>query len=329
MASRSESHTAPPQGWAPLTRRCRFRLSGTDRVRYLNGQVTNQIEGLACGEARAACVTNHKGQLEAEVMVSSGADPETSEEVLWIDADETLRDSLGTRLDRYLIADDAELTDVTEAWTGVHLLGVTGETLNDLKQAKGPEFTLTYANRFGPAGWDLWAPAHEDFSLLEPLGFSALEESFLEWLRISHGIPQWGAELTPGLLPPEARLEGRAIHYEKGCYIGQEVISRIKSVGKVNRLLTLMRLEQDSTSGLELLPGQSLQLKPETATETDAPSVGLLTSVVAVPPEAHPAGEMLALGLVKSQHAAPETRLLAIGEQASAELVILPFPAAT
>ncbi|HEX7260475.1 MAG TPA: tRNA-modifying protein YgfZ, partial [Luteolibacter sp.] len=65
-----------------------------------------------------------------------------------------------------------------------------------------------------------------------------LEGDALEALRIANGIPAWGRELLGGMLPPEARLEETDISYHKGCYIGQEVISRIKSAGKVNRLLT-------------------------------------------------------------------------------------------
>ena len=60
----------------------------------------------------------------------------------------------------------------------------------------------------------------------------------MEALRIDHGVPAWGRELLEGMLPPEALLEATDISYNKGCYIGQEVISRIKSAGKVNRRLT-------------------------------------------------------------------------------------------
>lgn len=67
-----------------------------------------------------------------------------------------------------------------------------------------------------------------------------------ETLRIRHGVPVWGRELTEGMLPPEAALEVTDISYQKGCYIGQEVISRIKSAGKVNRRLTRFEVAADA-----------------------------------------------------------------------------------
>lgn len=70
-----------------------------------------------------------------------------------------------------------------------------------------------------------------------------------EYERITQGIPKWGAELTEGMLPPEAGLDVTDISYNKGCYIGQEVISRIKSAGKVNRRLVKLAFDGDGKLG--------------------------------------------------------------------------------
>jgi folate-binding protein YgfZ len=83
---------------------------------------------------------------------------------------------------------------------------------------------------------------------------SLLQGDALEGYRISRGIPAWGRELVEGMLPPEACLEESDISYNKGCYIGQEVISRIKSAGKVNKRLTRFYLEEDAT----VVPGALL-----------------------------------------------------------------------
>jgi len=80
---------------------------------------------------------------------------------------------------------------------------------------------------------------------IEDFGFSEMDEAE----RIAAGIPKWGAELKEGMLPPEAGLDATDISYNKGCYIGQEVISRIKSAGKVNRRLTKFVFESEGITG--------------------------------------------------------------------------------
>ena len=87
--------------------------------------------------------------------------------------------------------------------------------------------------------------------------WSAAGEEIAEALRIEAGEPRWGAELGEDTLPPEAGLDRFAIDYHKGCYIGQEVISRIKSVGHVNRSLTGFAAEGALTAGLEILSAEA------------------------------------------------------------------------
>jgi folate-binding protein YgfZ len=89
--------------------------------------------------------------------------------------------------------------------------------------------------RFGVPGVDWWYPAESAIPFPENLPL--LDGDALEAFRIHHGVPISGRELTEGILPPEAGLDATDISYQKGCYIGQEVISRIKSAGKVNKKL--------------------------------------------------------------------------------------------
>jgi folate-binding protein YgfZ len=217
-------------GIADLSGRLKLRLVGSDRVRYLNGQVTANVQRLEIGHALAACVTTAKGKLSAEVVLHA------TSEALYIDADPLLRETLPDRLARYIIADDVEVEDVTESF---HLIHLTGE----IAPASDLADSAVYADRhrrYGRAGWDL---------LLDDSAFQAswpeltsrlvqLGPVLQETLRIEAGIPRWGAELNADTLPPEAGLDRTHIDYHKGCYIGQEVISRLKSVGHVNRELT-------------------------------------------------------------------------------------------
>ena len=96
--------------------RAKWRLTGGDRVRYLNGQVTNDVRKATAGSAMAACVTTAKGRLCGVVYVSAGRD------FLRLDAEGELREGLGARLERYIIADDAALEDVTEEECLYHVL---------------------------------------------------------------------------------------------------------------------------------------------------------------------------------------------------------------
>ena len=224
-----------------LGARAKWRLAGADRIRYLNGQVTNDIRRARPDAALAACVTTAKGKLSGLIFVSALPD------FLRIDADPELREPLAARLERYIIADDVTLEDVTDDECLFHVLppavpeGIAG-------------IEVRAATRLGRAGFDIIAPRGEHARLLAALadGPILLSTPLAESLRIEAGIPRWGAELTEETLPSEAGLDQNAIDFHKGCYIGQEVISRIKSTGHVNRRLTAF------TSSSPLAPGMTL-----------------------------------------------------------------------
>lgn len=221
----------------------RLRLSGPDAVRYLNGQVTQDVRKTFSGETLPACVTNHKGQLEAWIFLTSAPDG-----AILLSGPGDLRDFLPARLEKYLIADDCVLEEITDQSVLLHLTGSRRENLPGLEEG---EF-LSPVSRFGIPGWDLWTvPARREFWMG---AFPVLTIEAASVLQVIHAVPSWGSELNPGLLPPEAAVEEAAIDYHKGCYIGQEVISRIRSAGKINRRLA--RLEQ--TSGPPVPPGANL-----------------------------------------------------------------------
>ena len=209
-------------GVADLSDRVKLLLTGADRVRYLNGQVTSNVQKLAAGQTQPACVTTAKGRLCAEVLITA------LDGALFIDADAALRDTLPARLERYIIADDAVLEDVTDTRALLHFIGPPPPAPDGAHCAR--------ARRFGREGWDVLLPAAQKDALLfqHPL----LAPALLETLRLEAGLPRWGRELGEDTLPPEAGLDRTHIDYHKGCYIGQEVISRLKSVGHVNRHLT-------------------------------------------------------------------------------------------
>jgi tRNA-modifying protein YgfZ len=251
-------------GVIDLSERAKLSFTGADRVRYLNGQVTSNVQKLAAGQSQPACVTTAKGKLCAEVMITA------TEEAIFVDADASLQEALPARLERYIISDDVTLNELPAGVRLFHFLGEAPAWLRE--EQSGGAVTFTPAVRFGRPGWDWWT----DEASVERLWprivehVVAIDEALGELIRIEAGIPRWGRELTENTLPPEAGLDRTHIDYHKGCYIGQEVISRLKSVGHVNRQLTGFV----SATGEPLSAGVSLF-----APGDDARSIGVLSSV--------------------------------------------------
>ena len=217
-----------------LSKNTKLRLSGADRLRYLNGQVTNDVAKATADKAVAACITTAKGKMNAFIFITQS--PET--DAFLIETLPELRESLAMRLDRYIIADDCELTDVSDDFDLVHLIGDTPPAVGH---------AVRNDDRFGLPGYDVWlAPGTE-----KPPGHILSEEEIIA-LCVKNQIPRWGTELTEDTLPAEAHLDKYAIDFHKGCYIGQEVISRIKSVGRVNRVLVSMRANAPLSEGMAL-----------------------------------------------------------------------------
>jgi tRNA-modifying protein YgfZ len=225
-----------------LSDRAKWRLRGADRVRYLNGQVTNDIRRLSGSAAMEACVTTAKGKLCGAIYVSASLD------FLRIDSDGELRESLAARLERYIISDDAVLEDMSEEEFLLHVIAPEAPRIERAE--------TRFATRFGTRGFDLVASIAEKARVLEELTsrYQLVGGDIAECLRIEAGVPRWGAELNEDTLPPEAGLDRATIDYHKGCYIGQEVISRIKSVGHVNRTLTGFTAAEALAPGMTLHP---------------------------------------------------------------------------
>src|SRR5207237_5161138 len=137
--------------------------------------------------------------------------------------DPELREKLWQRLERYVIADDVQIEDITPQFSIFHVLG---SGLPEL----GKGCRVVSANRFRRPATDIWVEAAGHDALFEQLAaaFPFWDDANAEVLRIEEGIPRWGRELTDEIIPVEANLEGSSIDYEKGCYIGQEIISRMK-----------------------------------------------------------------------------------------------------
>jgi folate-binding protein YgfZ len=238
-----------------LSDRAKLRVAGPDRIRFLNGQLTNDLTNLKPGFSVYACALSAKGKICADLFATP------LEDAVMLDYDSVLRDAIPARLEKYLIADEVELEDVTDQFALFHVCHTM------LSDTIFPEGIVTTNNRFAVNGQDLLLPATLKNVVPNLLKETPLTDSEKEQFRIEQGIPRWGAELSEEIIPNEAGLDVRAISYTKGCYLGQEIISRIKSLGHVNRYLR----------GIRLIDGSELQAADKLVQEDGKP-IGTVTS---------------------------------------------------
>jgi tRNA-modifying protein YgfZ len=278
--------------------RAKFRVLGSDRVRFLNGQVTNDLRKATETSAIEACVLNAKGKIDAHLFISASAN------TYILDTDVALREALPARLDRYIIADAVEVEDISDEFGIFHLLNSEGPISPN-------KWRMVRARRFAQEGWDVWVKQSEIDQTRELLSkrSAICDISCTETLRIESGIPGWGRELTPEIIPIEANLEERCVDYSKGCYIGQEVISRIKMSGQTNKRLC----------GLVSLDGSPLIADARLTASEEQREVGWVTSADYNPRlQKH-----IGLGFVKRGFNAPGTALRALPPQNSPDLPML------
>lgn len=318
-------------GVIDLSSRGRLCLLGADRLRFLHGQITNDLQRRRVGEGCYAALVTAKGKMVSDLNVF------VLPEELLLDFEPGLTRAVIARLEKYIVADDVQVVDV-----GPHygLLSVHGPGAEAAMRATGwfdelpaiawswtraadaarGEIYLVRHARIGLPGFDVFAPvgalgdvAEALLAAAEAAGGCACGWTAFEIARVEAGIPRFGADMDETHLPPECGIEERAVSYRKGCYIGQEVLNRIHSIGHVNRRLCGLRFEGD----LAAAPARGDTLLK------NGREVGHLTSAVFSPVlQTH-----IALGYLRREHAAPGTELIlrSVGGESIARVVELPF----
>lgn len=216
--------------WRPAA--C-LRATGEDSLAFLQGQFTNDLHQDAKEGAVYGLWLNQKGKVLADSFIRKISDRES-----WIVSYFSPAAVIRARLEAYIIADDVVIEDVTESMMGLTVVGAM--TAADLG--------------LGDAGWsfsgrrmrephtEMVFPVSAEAEVRAKLaGGVSLSSGPMEWKRIAAGIPAVPADIGPTDLPNEGSLETEAISYTKGCYLGQEVIARLKSMGQVRRRLVRVR----------------------------------------------------------------------------------------
>ena len=273
-----------------------LEVSGGDAKRWLDGMVTNETLSLSPGDGCYAALLTPKGRIVADLHVLA------HEDRYWLDTAAWVLPAVLERLERYIVADDVQLRDVSgdfarlslEGPQATSLLGAPADVPLDAWRTTPVCGVEVVAARFGWSGetaWQLFVPDGRREDVVSALGVPVASNAALQVLRIEAGIPLLGAELDEQVFPDEARLDA-AISRSKGCYTGQEIVARLYSRGAVNHLLVGLRFEGATLPGLDsaLLVGG--RRTGEVTSACLSPSLG-------------PIG----LGFARVEHAAPGTRL--------------------
>jgi folate-binding protein YgfZ len=281
--------------WFSISDRTRIRLTGEDRVRLLHALATNVVDA----EDTETFLLNPQGRILAHCRVYIATDS------VLLESEASSRQAILDYLDQYIIMDDVVVIDETDSTQAIAI--------------EGPESPSIVADGLPPLGivhpssltsstgiWvELNTEANEQLQQLLA-NASIPEASPADQLaaRVAHGIPVHGLDYTNSNIPHETQLLDM-LSFDKGCYVGQEIVERVKSQGQVNRLLSLIELE-------------SAEIPADLAVQLGDRTIGTITS----PMLSVETGKIRGFSVLRREGHAPESSLTVGGQSAH----ILPWP---
>jgi folate-binding protein YgfZ len=301
-----------------------IEVGGGDRVRWLDGMLSNDVSVLRAGAENSGC---HATTLTAKGRIVADLHVLFREASFWLETAAAAVPKTIEHFERHLIADDVSLRDLSRSIDRLAVEGPLADRL--LERAAGAPLDLgsdccmvlpiggteVVAARYGGSGevgFQLLAPAGSGEAVAAEIEAAGSESEVisagrktLEILRIEAGVPRFGAEIDETVLPAEARL-GRAVARSKGCYVGQEVVARMETAGRVSHLL------------VGLAAGEGPVPEPGSEITAAGKRVGEVTSSC----RSALAGS-IALGFVRAAHSATGTELRVAGRPT--RVAALPF----
>jgi len=302
-----------------LAQRGKIKLAGRDRVRWLNGMVSNNIRDLTAGQGVYAFLLNPQGHILGDLYSYNRG------ESLLVETDRPQLEKVLSVFRKYIIMDQVEIEDISEKLSSI---GIAGPHSGEVLKAAGFQFSQLQALQFTDITWqqisvtlvrhdnplvesyELWSAPGGTKTLREALanaGATLVGDAAVELLRIAAGIPRYGQDIRERDLPQETE-QSRALSFTKGCYIGQEIVERIRSRGAVHRTFIGFEIE-----GRLPTPGAKVQV--------DGKDVGEITSVASLPTDGNE--RKVALGYCRREVATPG-REVVIGDT-KARISPLPF----
>ena len=269
-----------------------LRLTGSDRLRFTNGLVSCDLRSLSAGDGEYGFFADPKGKVVADAAFLA------TESELWIELAGGRGTAIGAHMGKYLVADQVEIDPLKE-WKTILAAGpeaasklaaavgrVPEEPWNGLVvEAGGSRLVIRSERRLGIPAWVLAGPREAVERVAEDLcraGLRSAGAAAVGSVRIEQGVPWFGLDFSSeaggGDFPQETGISDWAVNFDKGCYLGQEIVARIHFRGKINRSLRGLVFEPDSEprAGVELVWNDEV--------------VGVMNSVAVSPAMGHPIG---------------------------------------
>ncbi len=295
-------------GLIDLSFRTQVKFTGEDRIDFLQGMLSNDVKALRPGDGCPATLLTEQGRIVADLRVYA------EEAAILLDLDARIKEKTVEALDRFIIADDVEIEDLSAHQVTLAVQGPTAaEVLTTAGLSSLPEQELQHrdttiadvlvrvirSDQTGKGGYEFHVPGDRAPVVWQALaqldGLLLVGHTALNMLRVEAGIPWYGLDMDEDRIVLEVGLD-RAISFHKGCYLGQEVVERASARGHMNRQLSGFLLQNEEQ---DVLPTRGDRLLK------DDKEVGWLTSVTTSPTLGRP----IALGYVRREHGAPGTRL--------------------
>jgi aminomethyltransferase len=313
-------------GICDLGFRAWISLTGGDRVRWMNGMVTNNIRDLAVSHGAYAFLLNPQGRILGDMYVYNQG------EKLIVESDRSQLEKIIATFDHYIIMDDVEVTNISEQQTALGIAGPNARAILNKAGIEVPNMeplqmispqcncdcgcvqcTVTMGDTAQEA-YEIWLAPQDIYKTWEALiaaGATPVGSEALEMRRIVAGVPLYGVDIRERDLPQETE-QARALNFNKGCYVGQEIVERIRSRGNVHRKLTGFVAEGAVriAAGDKIISGEK--------------EVGEVTSVAVL--DAGTSQQTVALGYIRREVGTPGRDVMIGG--AKATVVQLPIESA-
>src|SRR3989441_8884570 len=289
------------------------KLTGSDRASWLQGMVTNDVQKVGPGSGCYAAHLTPQGKIVAHMQVL------IDDDALWLSLERAAIPKLLAAFDKLLIMEDVQVADVSNNYSILAVLGPGASAALELWIGEPLKLAGKYAHSkredsrivVSELGYDVWVPrgkADKVLRFLAQSGATAIDHGAWDVLRTEAGIPVYGVDIDETTMMPEIGEAG--ISYEKGCYIGQEVVAKVKYIGHVNRRFV----------GLTLSSTQLLELK--SPGRKGGREVGYLTTTLFSPALNKP----IALGFVSRVAYAPGSEVEVVSNEKVLPAVIVDLP---
>ncbi|MGH9630244.1 MAG: YgfZ/GcvT domain-containing protein, partial [Bryobacteraceae bacterium] len=302
--------------WIDLTGRGKIRMRGEDRVRLLHAMTTNHIEQLTPGTGCYAFFLNAQGRILSDVNVFC------LPEYLLLDTEPEAAKRVYEHLDKYIIADDVTLEDATEEMVTLSVEGPDAEQILKDLGAPIPAATsgitewgaalIAGVSRTGAPGYFVFLPQDDEEDLitrLEAAGVVGADTEEVDAVRLENGKTIYGIDIYESNIPQETQ-QMHALHFSKGCYLGQEIVERVRSRGHVNKKLASLEIESEEP----VMSGTKVQ--------SGGKDAGEITSSAYSPERS----KVVALAIVRAEALKSDAPLTVAGAPACVPKTELPIP---